>query len=69
MIDDTKFWLILWALILAGFVTLVTSISAAHIGNSRLIAQMVKDGADPIRAACAIRGDGRDPLCILSVGK
>jgi|GEM_PF-3079752 len=47
---------------------LVASTRAPEAHNSELIAQMVKSGASPIEAACAIgRIDHDAPVCIMSL--
>lgn len=51
-------------LVLAAFVTLVVSISGCTVHQDRVIATMVKEGANPVAARCAISGtDGRQVLC------
>jgi hypothetical protein len=40
---------------------------ACTINRHRIIAQAIKDGADPIAARCAIEGDtGYTPACIIN---
>lgn len=48
---------------------IVVSASSCSINRTSKIAEMVKGGADPIRAACALRGEGSEPICVLAVVK
>jgi len=74
VISESKFWLILWAMI---FATLVgsTSIVAGCIQQSNArdqaaIDQYVAKGIDPIKARCAVKGEAQgSPVCALAAAK
>lgn len=42
---------------------------ACTINRQNVIAQAIKDGADPIAAKCAIDGDARSAVCVLVARK
>lgn len=46
--------------------TLVLAISSCTVKQSKLIAQMAEKGEDPMRAACAVRGSGSEPWCVIA---
>ncbi|MFI4963625.1 MAG: hypothetical protein ACHP6H_07205 [Legionellales bacterium] len=54
--DNNKFWLGVWAICGTVLITLMLCISVSNQSSNEKILEMVKVGADPIAANCAIVG-------------
>lgn len=54
--SDNIFWLRIWAISALTVSVLILSIGASVIYDSAKIAEAIKNGADPMKASCAIRG-------------
>lgn len=52
--DDNKYWVSIWALVIFGLGFLATLCTINEIDNNKTILNMVKAGANPIDAKCAI---------------
>ena len=70
MSNDGKFWISIW--IVGGLclvaIALVFSFHYRH--NNKLVAEMVKNGASPIEAACSFDDSlGNNPSCIIFATK
>lgn len=52
--DDNTFLLRIWRLAAGTICVLVVSIAGCSANDSRILAQMVRNGADPIAARCAL---------------
>lgn len=63
--DESVFRLRLWQSVIAGIVLAVCALAASSAYDSTLVAQAVKNGADPIRARCGIVGfsNHNAPIC------
>lgn len=67
MDSDDRFWLGLWKVCAACVLGVAATIGSCTYGESRLVADMVKAGADPIAARCGISGSaGSAPCAIIS---
>ena len=53
---EGRFWLGIWSLAAAVIVTFVCSIAYVNKAKNDQVVEMVKHGADPIKARCAIIG-------------
>ncbi len=51
---DNAFWYGIWKLVAICFCVLVGSLSGCVINSQYTVARAIKDGADPIKASCAI---------------
>ncbi|MCZ2113910.1 MAG: hypothetical protein LC131_08765 [Anaerolineae bacterium] len=56
--EDNRFLMNAWRTVAAAFAVLVLTIGGCSAYRSSLVADMVKAGADPIKAHCAIFGIG-----------
>ncbi len=66
--NENEFWLGVWKLVTVAIMVLTLSISSCSIVKHRTVAELVKNGANPIDAYCAINtGDSSgDPvICTL----
>ncbi|OWT55240.1 hypothetical protein [Candidimonas nitroreducens] len=54
--EDNKFWLGFWAIAAVLGVVIATYIAITTNHTTDKIAEMVKAGADPVLAACAVTG-------------
>lgn len=52
--SEEKFWIVIWGLASICFCVLILSITATMWSKRMYLNEMVKGGADPIRAACAL---------------
>jgi hypothetical protein len=59
-------WGVICAIVLC---TLIAVPAACTVRQTQAIAEMVEKGADPLKAACAIRGNGNEPWCVISANK
>jgi hypothetical protein len=55
----------LWALAAVLIAALLAGPVACTMHRQRLVAEAIKNGADPLAAKCAIEGDGGDSRTIL----
>lgn len=69
--DENKFWSIVWRTLAAVFSVLVLTIGGCTISQQIQTADLVKGGADPIAAHCAISGINSYNMgaCTLAVKK
>lgn len=54
--DDSIFWLRIWTAVIGSLLTVLLALVLNSAFESKLIAEAVKGGADPIKARCAIAG-------------
>jgi hypothetical protein len=54
MNDDQKFWYSIWKLAAITVCVLIVSISGCTANDRRVVAAMIKNGADPIMARCSL---------------
>lgn len=69
MDSDSKYWLSIWTLVATVIVTLIITIALYNIKSNQQIVDMVKDGADPIAARCALTGmntNGDGAICAVA---
>ena len=64
MDSETKAWIIFGLL---GILMAVGPVTACTIHNTVALTRMVKAGADPQKASCAVRGTERN--CLIANGK
>jgi hypothetical protein len=55
MDSDGKFWVSVWAMASVVIVSIVLTTCSADMKGDKIVAEMVKGGADPMEAACAVR--------------
>lgn len=58
MDKEQSFWYSVWRLVAISFCVMVISIAGCVANNNRLIADMVKEGENPIVAGCAFGVSG-----------
>lgn len=56
--EENTFWLRIWQTAAAALVGLVLTFAGCTSIQNATIERMVKQGTDPLRAACAVRGEG-----------
>lgn len=62
--DENQFWVRVWGIVGSVVVVLAAMLFATSVKETRSIEAMVKAGADPVRAACAIRKSSTDAVCL-----
>ena len=67
--EENTFWLRLWQSVSVALVLVVLTIAGCNARQATAIERLVKDGADPIKAACAIQGSGSVPSCVIAATK
>lgn len=67
--EENTFWLRLWQSGAVALVLIVLTFAGCQARQSTAIERLVKDGADPIKAACAIQGSGTSPVCAIAAAK
>ena len=70
MDSDNKFWLGVCALIAFGVSVLILSITLGNQLTNAKIVEMVKAGANPIAAHCAIAiNSSQDAVCFMTIAQ
>jgi hypothetical protein len=68
--DDNQFWLNLWRAVIAGLCVVVATMAGCTSYKTRQAADLIRNGADPIRVGCALEvGDSTATRCLLLVTK
>ena len=72
--DDNKFWLCVWSMGAAVFLSILTLICASHWHDNDLRAEIISKAADPMMAVCAYEADdtvsnSRVPYCTIYLTK
>lgn len=65
--DENQFWVSIWKIIAAAFVASMTVFGGCVGHTDYRIGQAIKDGADPIKAYCALSSNTTDARCIAAV--
>ena len=66
MSNDMKFWLGFSTLVALIVVTLIIATTMYYRHQNEIMAEMVANGADPLRASCAMQDTyGKNPLCMV----
>lgn len=63
MDNENKFWLSLWTMV-AFSIVLLTAIAcySEHLEDTKVV-EMVKEGADPMRASCSLNLTTKRSIC------
>lgn len=66
--NENQFWGLIWKCATVAFVVAVATVGGCTMNKQRVLAQMVEQGADPIKAHCAIyMGDtGNHAMCAIA---
>lgn len=67
--EENAFWLRLWQSGAVALVLIVLTVAGCNARQVTAIERLVKDGADPVKAACAIQGSGSSPACVIAATK
>lgn len=68
--EENKFWLRIWQTAAVTLCVFTLTVAGCVSNERAVLARMVKNGADPMRAACAIGADARSGICaVLAVTK
>lgn len=71
--DSDQTWAAFWLLCVGVVATAAVVINSANntwmAGNAKIISEMVKAGADPLKAQCAIYNDQHADLCLATLIK
>ena len=54
--DENTFWISIWRAVAAAICVLVVSIGGCVAHGQHLVSMAINNGADPIKAGCAING-------------
>ena len=66
--DDNKFYIGCWSIVATTVVLIVAIIGFANLQSKSAVLEMVKAGADPIAAACAVgQLDSMPGVCVGAV--
>ncbi len=52
--EENQFWIAVWRATAAVIAVIVMTIGGCNVHQQRAVVQMVKNGADPLRASCAL---------------
>jgi len=64
--DENKFWLAIWAIVGACFMSIVLGVAGYQINTTNKIEVLVQQGANPLEAYCAINGSRQtDAVCVI----
>lgn len=69
MDKDGVFWFRVMALAATTTVSIVFLVVVAGINNNQTIANLVKDGASPMTAMCAVSGSSQNTQCTVIASK
>lgn len=70
MDSEDKFWLGVTGIISLGIVLTVFASANYYNNQQHIISEMVKNGASPMAALCAVQDDyGKNPTCIVLAAK
>lgn len=70
MSEEGQFWVSVWKVAGATFVGLATVVAGCQSYQTASVKEMVKNGADPLRAACAVNHSDTSARCaVLAVSK
>jgi hypothetical protein len=65
--DDNKFYAFLWTLAAIVVAGLIAGITISSLNSTRALEALIKAGADPIRARCAVYGTERDDQAVCAL--
>ena len=65
--SDEKFWSIVWGMIVIGIVAIIASFLLHSYFAGLTVERMVKNGADPITAYCAVLGVGQSNAAVCAL--
>lgn len=70
MSSDNKFWISVWAVVGIVIMSVALMITLYWIDHNAKIAEMVRNGTDPVAAMCAMQDDyGVMPVCLVLAAK
>ena len=64
--DENKFWITVWKLVLIGFCVMILSFSGCTMHNNRIAERLVNQGADPVAVRCMLKDESNNATCIMS---
>lgn len=65
MSEEGNFWFRIWALVLAFVLALLLSVVYTMAGKRDVMREMVSNGADPMKVACALSMHDDKTLCVI----
>jgi hypothetical protein len=68
MSSDDSFLVVVWRCVAAVLVTLIVSVASCTAYQSHTVLEMVKGGADPVKAGC-VYAVGSNAMCLTQIGK
>jgi hypothetical protein len=70
MNSDAKFWVCMWGIAATTLVAIVITITTYNHNKNIVISEMVKNGASPVEALCALDDSmGNNPTCVIAATK
>jgi hypothetical protein len=64
MDNDQKFWVSVWGLVAVILIVLMSLAFANGQANNKTVIELVKLGADPVAATCAVNGIGQTNIAV-----
>ena len=70
MNSDEKFWVCVWSILATAIVAIVITITTYSHSKNVVISEMIKNGASPVEALCALDDTmGDNPTCVITATK
>jgi hypothetical protein len=67
--DENKFWIWIWSIVAAAFISLVAGITTYNIYEAGRVAEMVKTGKNPIEIQCALGNVSSHTCTVLATAR
>lgn len=70
MDNESKFWILINAIVAAAVSVLILSITAYSMHKNSKLSEIIRGGTNPIAANCALNDDyGKAPSCVIIARK
>lgn len=63
--SENKFWITIWAMGFVTFCFLIACVSFVNYSDTQTVERLVKAGADPFAARCAVAPDTQRGICAM----
>jgi hypothetical protein len=65
MDSENKFWIWMWGYLLAFVLALIFAVTYTMAGKRLMMSEMVSNGADPMKVACALNMHDDKTICVI----
>jgi hypothetical protein len=65
--DENQYWVAVWKTVATAFCMFVLTIAGCTVNSNLAVKQAIKDGADPIKAGCAINGVNSENIAVCTI--